>query len=247
VFGKADNNMYFEDNIFTGVDIIMDCQEANRYVFRYNNITNYNDSFPLFDYHGNDGAAYSSFGGEVYGNQITDNYGMGLMAHRGGKLLLFMNNNDGPSTWYMSIYNEFPDSANPSINPSPQYPNDSYYFLNRKNRTGTGPGVAVLMTVNEPPLTNVPTENREFFVGTDSFNGTKGVGYGPLSARPSTCTVGVGYWATDLNTADLTGMVGKAPAHPISGTLYKCTAPNVWTAYYTPYTYPHPLRTLLSD
>jgi hypothetical protein len=28
-----------------------------------------------------------------------------------------------------------------------------------------------------------------------------------------------------------------------SGVLYKCTAPNTWTLYYTPYTYPHPLQT----
>jgi len=36
-------------------------------------------------------------------------------------------------------------------------------------------------------------------------------------------------------------MVGKNPTTPISGTLYKCTATNTWTAYYTPYAYPHPL------
>lgn len=63
-----------------------------------------------------------------------------------------------------------------------------------------------------------------------SFDGTKGVGSGLLSARPSTCTAGaggntpgVGYWATDESK------------------LYVCTATNTWTAYYTPYTYPHPL------
>jgi hypothetical protein len=34
---------------------------------------------------------------------------------------------------------------------------------------------------------------------------------------------GVGYWATDKNM------------------LYVCNPTNTWTAYYTPYTYPHPL------
>jgi len=28
----------------------------------------------------------------------------------------------------------------------------------------------------------------------------------------------------------------------IAGTLYKCTSTNKWEPYYTPYTYPHPLR-----
>jgi hypothetical protein len=63
-----------------------------------------------------------------------------------------------------------------------------------------------------------------------SFNGTKGVGQGLLSARPATCTAGpggntpgVGYWATDTNT------------------LYVCNPTNSWSVYYMPYTYPHPL------
>ncbi len=46
---------------------------------------------------------------------------------------------------------------------------------------------------------------------------------GPLSALPPTCIPYEGYFATDENT------------------LYKCTAPDTWTAYYTPYKYPHPL------
>jgi Abnormal spindle-like microcephaly-assoc'd, ASPM-SPD-2-Hydin len=59
--------------------------------------------------------------------------------------------------------------------------------------------------------------------GCTSFTGATGVGSGLLSARPSTCTVQVGYWATDTNT------------------LYLCKTTNTWTASYTPYTYPHPL------
>jgi hypothetical protein len=85
-------------------------------------------------------------------------------------------------------------------------------------------------------LTSLIADNREFYqqFGTNaepgSFDGTRGVGQGLLSARPSTCkagpggnTPGVGYWATDQNT------------------LYVCNPTNTWTAYYTPYTYPHPL------
>jgi hypothetical protein len=69
---------------------------------------------------------------------------------------------------------------------------------------------------------------------TIPFTGVAGIGQGLLSARPSTCTAGidpvtggsvpgVGYWSTDKNT------------------LYVCNPTNTWTAYYTPYTYPHPL------
>src|SRR5947208_1918072 len=62
-----------------------------------------------------------------------------------------------------------------------------------------------------------------------------GVAVGPLANLPTQCnsgnditgltinSPGVGYWATDTNT------------------LYVCTAPNTWSAYYTPYVYPHPL------
>jgi hypothetical protein len=84
--------------------------------------------------------------------------------------------------------------------------------------------------------------NRDYYDYTASFNGTSGVGCGTLANRPATCSTGVGYWATNQSCSNLTGMVGANPSTPISGTLYKCTAANTWTAYYKPYTYPHPLR-----
>ncbi len=87
---------------------------------------------------------------------------------------------------------------------------------------------------NIAPVVN---DNRDYYqqFGTNaesgSFDGTKGVGEGLLSARTSTCTAGpggntpgVGYWATDTNT------------------LYVCNPTNTWTTYYTPYTYPNPLQ-----
>lgn len=69
---------------------------------------------------------------------------------------------------------------------------------------------------------------------TSPFNGTSGVGWGTTAHRPTTCTKGVGYWATDQGSWNQSGSGGQ-------GELFVCTATNTWSLYYTPYTYPHPL------
>ena len=78
---------------------------------------------------------------------------------------------------------------------------------------------------------------------TSPFNGSSGTGWGTLANRPTTCTPGVAYFATDQ------GSWNQSASNPYgvqqngaSGVLYKCTATNTWTLYYTPYTYPHPLQ-----
>jgi len=89
------------------------------------------------------------------------------------------------------------------------------------------------------------SENVDYYVYTPSFNGSLtcstapdcGTGSGTLAARPSTCTTGVAYWATDQGSWNTSGN-GTG-----SGVLYVCTSTNTWTVYYTPYTYPHPLVT----
>jgi hypothetical protein len=65
---------------------------------------------------------------------------------------------------------------------------------------------------------------------------TTGVGTG--ATLPTTCTTGVGFWK------DNEGEWWAANAG-MDGVLYKCTATNTWTLYYTPYTYPHPLQSSL--
>ena len=70
---------------------------------------------------------------------------------------------------------------------------------------------------------------------TSPFNGTSGTGHGTLARRPTTCTTGVGYLATDQGNWNVSGnSFGQ-------GEMFVCTATNVWSDYYLPYTYPHPI------
>ena len=89
-------------------------------------------------------------------------------------------------------------------------------------------------------------QNRDFYTEnanqaaqtspTSPFNGTTaiGFGHGTLADRPTTCTAGVGYWATDQGNWNQSGSGEQ-------GELFLCTATNTWSLSYTPYTYPHPL------
>ena len=78
---------------------------------------------------------------------------------------------------------------------------------------------------------------------TSPFNGTTGCGWGTLANRPTTCTTGVAYFAIDQGSWNKTASNSTGvQMNGLSGVLYIATATNTWTAAYTPYTYPHPLR-----
>lgn len=107
--------------------------------------------------------------------------------------------------------------------------NDTAGNLNHGNIGTVGNGVdTARVTANRDWYTDASNGTPHIQTSSTSpFNGTGGsgigVGFGTLANRPSTCTVQVGYWATDTST------------------LYLCKTSNTWTASYSPYTYPHPL------
>lgn len=145
-----------------------------------------------------------------------------------------------------------------SVDGQPQHVWRNYFW---NNRTGPGGPNNIKMRLSklngEFPEKSL-VENTHYFADRQGavFDGSltpvtniygktlgkAGTGCGTRASRPATCSIGAAYWETDQSCSDLTNFIGKNPTTPIAGTLYRCSATNTWTAYYNPYTYPHPLR-----
>jgi hypothetical protein len=240
-YGSA-NNLYIEDNTFNysgnGYGPVYSGHGFKGYVFRYNTVTQQGSQF--LDMHGSYSGWCGTMSAEAYGNKIITTQGPYIMYQRGGQALVFYNaisTNVDFSPYVIDESYGQSTCSHPS-NPQPTAPSNSYYFNQRRAINGA---------LSTATAGNYVTENTNFWVmRSGTFDGTgtsdKGGGVGCGTNRPATCTTGVAYWATDQSCTDLTGMVGASPSTPISGTLYKCNASGEWKPYYTPYTYPHPLR-----
>jgi hypothetical protein len=235
-FGTADN-IYFEDNAFSGADSLFFYGEmGGRYCVRFNTFdasASENGLYPFADLHGNQPNAHlAAIGAEIYGNVINGGrHGVILLDHRGGKALVYDNevDNTAEGAW-TKVREEFHDALNPPANHAvsgqPQHVSDSYSWGNMRNGATLFVGNPYIDgTVDYGGTTGlVPQENREFWREQGAFDGTTGVGVGVMASRPAAAREGVGYWATDVRI------------------LFRGTAAGAWEAYYVPFTYPHPLR-----
>lgn len=247
--------MYFEDNIMTtsaAIDNVgQSSQGGHSYVWRYNNLSFDDASWYHFDAHGNEASYFAATQGvELYGNKITNSSssGSGLIQIRGGQGMVFNNDYLSTGTTETVITEENADSNGPGpatndITGQTQHVSNTYIWGSRLNDTGA------LFNISESNhVGDIPLVNRDYFEAS-SWNEsggavTAGVGCGTVSAMDAitTCSEGVGFWATDQSCSSVAGMVGRNPATPLSGTLYVCDDSNNWVEFYTPLTYPHPLR-----
>jgi hypothetical protein len=244
-FGSSDN-LFFETNTcqfsssWSGGDPCwMEIGQSSRIVVRFNTANLLNTTASTgqhFDVHGfqnwngspNSGET-STMVAEYYRNTLTNVNGGLWVAHRGSWGMYFDNTMTEALTPVGMQANQFQGCGNGDINPDPMGAyipviNNTYVFNNLSNSARQDMAIGT----NDCSI----AENTNFWNQQTSFNGTVGVGRGTFAARSATCTIGVGYWATDQGSWNKSGSGGQ-------GLFYKCTSTNNWTLYYTPYVYPY--------
>ena len=159
--------------------------------------------------------------------------------HRGGWGMFFDNILTGSGGNSIDLYGmSTPGSCSSDISPTPTnynpLVNNTYFFNNTQNGANVTAGI---VSTGKPTHCSV-AENANWWNYSASCTSSAcsaGVGRG-TTAPTGTCTTGVGYWVASTATTTTSSSVIQ------NGSFYKCTTTNTWTRSYTPYTYPHPLR-----
>lgn len=259
--GTSDN-LYFEDNTIQWSSATAGLANAGwtetgqgaRFIQRYNtyNFANASGMLELNDVHGFQGWPGGNTGTmitERYGNNYNGFTGFRCLDFRGGVGIVF--NNSFVSNCDLELYGESNTNFCPQfISPTPTYnPLALLYVFNNTNNSGemnaqvTNFGGTFQCTITENNGNALGTHGAGSQGGWWNLNTgacttsscTAGIGRG-TTAPTGTCTKGTGYWVSPTPTPTTSSAVIQASS------FYVCTATNVWTLRYQPYTYPHPLR-----
>lgn len=213
-------------------------------VVRINADTYYQNSMPdgwgyAGSTYGNSGGRYNSAGGAFVGTNVTSIWDGNANTNSGYPAL------DQPGRGQGDLLTgDFPNKINSTTNIAlwPNQALEPMYVWNNSGGVVAGWGDFVWSDGSG----GLVLTNRDYYGGmtvqtspTSPFDGTGGMGFGTLANRPTTCTPGVAYFATDQ------GSWNTSSSNPYGvqqngadGVLYKCEVENTWTLYVTPARYP---------